>query len=91
MAGHPERHADVTQADLAAALAGKAELADSRSSELYAMTKFCFEPRPYVEWVRASRAALLPVVAGIPGRRLTRGSCGARWRAASDPDGATTA
>jgi hypothetical protein len=38
VAGHPEGHADVTQAELAAALAGRAELANSRSSELYVMT-----------------------------------------------------
>jgi len=68
-AGHPEGSPDITQDEIAEALAAKNALAVRDGLNMYIETQFCFEAAIVLEWERAVRAAgnALPIRIGIPG------------------------
>ena len=69
LAGHPEGSPDITDQQVAEALARKNELAEALPLEFRIVSQFALAGAAYVEWERAIRAAgnRLPVIAGIPG------------------------
>lgn len=69
VAGHPEGSPDISDNQIAEALARKNELADSLPFEFRIVTQFALAGSAYVEWERGIRAAgnRIPVIAGIPG------------------------
>jgi methylenetetrahydrofolate reductase (NADPH) len=69
VAGHPEGSPDITQDEIAEALAAKNALAVRDGLNMYIETQFCFEAAIVLEWERAVRAAgnALPIRIGIPG------------------------
>ena len=69
VAGHPEGSPDITQDEIAEALAAKNALAVRDGLNMYIETQFCFEATIVLEWERAVRAAgnALPIRIGIPG------------------------
>ena len=69
VAGHPDGSPDITQDEIAEALAAKNALAVRDGLNMYIETQFCFEAAIVLEWERAVRAAgnALPIRIGIPG------------------------
>lgn len=69
VAGHPEGSPDISQADIAAALAWKNRFARENGLDMYITTQFCFEAAPIIEWDRQLRADgnVLPIHIGAPG------------------------
>jgi methylenetetrahydrofolate reductase (NADPH) len=69
VAGHPEGSPDITDEEIAAALAAKNVLAARDGLNLYIETQFCFEADIVLDWERRVRAAgnTLPIRIGIPG------------------------
>lgn len=69
VAGHPEGSPDISDDEIATALAAKNELAAKEGLDLYIETQFCFEADIVLEWEKAARAAgnKLPIRIGIPG------------------------
>ena len=69
VAGHPEGSPDITQSEIADALAAKNALAKRDGLNMYIETQFCFEADIVLAWERDVRAAgnALPVRIGIPG------------------------
>jgi methylenetetrahydrofolate reductase (NADPH) len=69
VAGHPEGNKDITEHELARALAEKNEIAAERGLEMYLLTQFCFAAEPIIAWEHRIRAAgnTLPVYIGLPG------------------------
>jgi methylenetetrahydrofolate reductase (NADPH) len=69
VAGHPEGSPDITDEEIAAALAAKNALAARDGLNLYIETQFCFEADIVLDWERRVRAAgnMLPIRIGIPG------------------------
>ena len=69
VAGHPEGSPDITDEEIAAALAAKNTLAARDGLNLYIETQFCFEADIVLDWERRVRAAgnTLPIRIGIPG------------------------
>jgi methylenetetrahydrofolate reductase (NADPH) len=69
LAGHPEGSPDISEQQVAEALARKNELAETLPFEFRIVTQFALAGGAYVEWERGIRAAgnRLPVVTGIPG------------------------
>lgn len=69
VAGHPEGSPDITDEEIAAALAVKNALAARDGLNLYIETQFCFEADIVLDWERRVRAAgnTLPIRIGIPG------------------------
>lgn len=69
VAGHPEGSPDITDEEIAAALAAKNALAARDGLNLYIETQFCFEADIVLDWERRVRAAgnTLPIRIGIPG------------------------
>ena len=69
VAGHPEGSPDITQSEIADALAAKNGLAKRDGLNMYIETQFCFEADIVLAWERDVRAAgnALPIRIGIPG------------------------
>ena len=69
VAGHPEGSPDISDHEIAEALAAKNALATREGLDLYIETQFCFEADIVLDWERAVRAAgnKLPIRIGIPG------------------------
>ena len=69
VAGHPEGSPDITQNEIAEALAAKNALAKRDGLNMYIETQFCFEAEIVLAWERNVRAAgnALPIRIGIPG------------------------
>jgi methylenetetrahydrofolate reductase (NADPH) len=69
VSGHPEGSPDITDPQLAEALAWKNEFAKREGLELYIETQFCFDAAAVVAWENAIREAgnQLPIRIGIPG------------------------
>ena len=69
VAGHPEGSPDITQSEIADALAAKNALAKRDGLNMYIETQFCFEADIVLAWERNVRAAgnVLPIRIGIPG------------------------
>jgi len=69
VAGHPEGSPDISDDEIAEALAAKNALAVREGLDLYIETQFCFEADIVLDWERAVRAAgnKLPIRIGIPG------------------------
>jgi len=69
VAGHPEGSPDITDEEIAAALAAKNALAARDGLNLYIETQFCFEADIVLDWERRVRAAgnTLAIRIGIPG------------------------
>jgi len=69
VAGHPEGSPDISDDEVATALAAKNELAARDGLELYIETQFCFEADIVLDWERRVREAgnRLPIRIGIPG------------------------
>jgi methylenetetrahydrofolate reductase (NADPH) len=69
VAGHPEGSPDITDEEIAVALAAKNALAARDGLNLYIETQFCFEADIVLDWERRVRAAgnTLPIRIGIPG------------------------
>jgi methylenetetrahydrofolate reductase (NADPH) len=69
VAGHPEGHPDVTNDELARALATKNSIARDRGLDVHLVTQFCFAPEPIIAWERRIREAGngLPIRVGLPG------------------------
>jgi methylenetetrahydrofolate reductase (NADPH) len=69
VAGHPEGSPDISDDEIATALAAKNELAAKEGLDLYIETQFCFEADIVLAWEKAARAAgnKLPIRIGIPG------------------------
>ena len=69
VAGHPEGSPDITDEEIAAALAAKNALAARDGLNLYIETQFCFEADIVLDWERRVGAAgnTLPIRIGIPG------------------------
>jgi len=69
VAGHPEGSPDISDDEIAEALAAKNALAKRDGLKMYIETQFCFEADIVLAWERAVRAAgnELPIRIGIPG------------------------
>ena len=69
VAGHPEGSPDISDDEIAEAMAAKNALAVREGLDLYIETQFCFEADIVLDWERAARAAgnKLPIRIGIPG------------------------
>lgn len=69
VAGHPEGSPDISDAEIAAALAEKNAYAKETGTDMYITTQFCFEAKPIIDWDRRIRAAgnELPIHIGVPG------------------------
>jgi methylenetetrahydrofolate reductase (NADPH) len=69
VAGHPEGSPDITQSEIADALAAKNALAKRDGLNMYIETQFCFEADIVLAWERDVRGAgnALPIRIGIPG------------------------
>ena len=69
VAGHPEGSPDISDDEVATALAAKNELAARDGLDLYIETQFCFEADIVLDWERRVRAGgnRLPIRIGIPG------------------------
>ena len=69
VAGHPEGSPDISQSEIADALAAKNRLAERDGLKMYIETQFCFEADIVLAWERDVRAAgnALPIRIGIPG------------------------
>ena len=69
VAGHPEGSPDISDDEIAEALAAKNALAVREGLDIYIETQFCFEADIVLDWERAVRAAgnKLPIRIGIPG------------------------
>jgi methylenetetrahydrofolate reductase (NADPH) len=69
VAGHPEGSPDISEAEIADALAAKNAFAKREGMTLYIETQFCFEAPIVLEWEKRVRAAgnELPIRIGIPG------------------------
>ena len=69
VAGHPEGSPDITDDEIAEALAAKNALAERDGLDLYIETQFCFEADIVLAWERKVRASgnKLPIRIGIPG------------------------
>ena len=69
VAGHPEGSPDISEDEVAEALAAKNDLAARDGLDLYIETQFCFEADIVLDWERQARAAgnRLPIRIGIPG------------------------
>ena len=69
VAGHPESSPDISDEEVAEALAAKNALAARDGLNLYIETQFCFEADIVLDWERRVRAAgnTLPIRIGIPG------------------------
>ena len=69
VAGHPEGSPDISQTEIAEALAAKNALAKREGLKMYIETQFCFEAPIVLEWEKTVRAAgnELPIRIGIPG------------------------
>ena len=69
VSGHPEGSPDISDEQLAEALAWKNAFAKSEGLDLYIETQFCFEAEAVVAWEQAIRQAgnELPIRIGIPG------------------------
>jgi len=69
VAGHPEGSTDISDDEIAEALAAKNALAVAEGLDLYIETQFCFESDIVLDWEKRVRAAgnRLPIRIGIPG------------------------
>ena len=69
VAGHPEGSPDISDDEVAEALAAKNDLAARDGLDLYIETQFCFEADIVLDWEKRVRAAgnRLPIRIGIPG------------------------
>jgi len=69
VSGHPEGSPDISDAEIADALAWKNEFATKEGLQLYIETQFCFEADMVLDWERKIRADgnKLPIRVGIPG------------------------
>jgi methylenetetrahydrofolate reductase (NADPH) len=69
VAGHPEGSPDISDDEIAEALAAKNALAVAEGLDLYIETQFCFESDVVLDWEKRVRAAgnRLPIRIGIPG------------------------
>jgi len=69
VAGHPEGSPDISDDEIAEALAAKNALAVAEGLDLYIETQFCFEADIVLDWEKWVRAAgnRLPIRIGIPG------------------------
>jgi methylenetetrahydrofolate reductase (NADPH) len=69
VAGHPEGSPDISDDEIAEALAAKNALAVAEGLDLYIETQFCFESDIVLDWEKRVRAAgnRLPIRIGIPG------------------------
>ena len=69
VSGHPEGSPDISDDQLAEAIAQKNELARKEGLSLYMETQFCFDADAVLAWERGIRQAgsLLPIRIGIPG------------------------
>ena len=69
IAGHPEGSPDISDADIAMALAQKNKYAKETGLEMYVTTQFCFEAEPIIAWDKKIRAQgnELPIHIGVPG------------------------
>jgi len=69
VAGHPEGSPDISDEDLAAALAWKNAFAERSDAAFYIVTQFCFEAAPIIAWDRRLQAEgnRLPIRIGVPG------------------------
>ena len=69
VSGHPEGSPDISDEQLAEALAWKNAFAKSEGLALYIETQFCFEAEAVVAWEQAIRKSgnELPIRIGIPG------------------------
>ncbi|GAB5471502.1 MAG: methylenetetrahydrofolate reductase [Rhodospirillales bacterium] len=69
VAGHPEGSPDISDADVASALAWKNGFAERTDAEVYVCTQFCFEAEPIIAWDKRVQAEgnRLPIHLGVPG------------------------
>ncbi len=69
VAGHPEGSPDMPDEAIKHALAWKNAFAERTGAEVYAVTQFCFEAGPIIEWDKRIQAEgnRLPVHIGVPG------------------------
>ena len=69
VSGHPEGSPDITDPQLAEALAWKNDFAKREGLDLYIETQFCFDAAAVVAWENMIREAgnVLPIRIGIPG------------------------
>ncbi len=69
VAGHPEGSPDISEADIAMALAQKNAFAKDTGMDMYITTQFCFEADPIISWDKRIRAQgnELPIHIGVPG------------------------
>ena len=77
VAGHPEGSPDISEDEVAEALAAKNDLAARDGLDLYIETQFCFEADIVLDWERRARAAgnRLPIRIGIPGPATIKTLC----------------
>lgn len=69
VAGHPEGSPDMPDEAIKHALAWKNGFAERTGAAVYAVTQFCFEAGPIIEWDKRIQAEgnKLPVYIGVPG------------------------
>ena len=69
IAGHPEGHPTVSEAEMMDALTQKKKLAERSDAAFYIVTQFCFDPAAIIGWDRrvGGSANRLPVHVGVPG------------------------
>jgi methylenetetrahydrofolate reductase (NADPH) len=69
VAGHPEGSPDISDLEIADALAAKNAFAKREGMKFYIETQFCFEAPIVLDWEKRVRAAgnELPIRIGIPG------------------------
>jgi methylenetetrahydrofolate reductase (NADPH) len=69
VSGHPEGSPDISDQDLASALAEKNRWAEESGADVYIETQFCFDADAILKWERRLRADgnRLPIHIGVPG------------------------
>ena len=74
VAGHPEGHPIVSEAELTRALAHKSDYARDTGADMWLVTQFVFSADPVCHWLDRLDAAgfTLPVRVGLPGPASTR-------------------
>src|SRR5256885_227695 len=67
VAGYPEGHPKIAEADLETALTAKKALARAAGLDLQVVTQFCFESGPILAWAAKMKGHGLPVRVGLSG------------------------
>lgn len=69
VAGHPEKHSQVSEEILMQALKDKQEFAKLNKLKIYILTQFCFSPDPVISWLQKLKTAKIniPIKLGVVG------------------------